>query len=47
MSHGRDTSPKPFAVCASFGTPDELLAAAKATRAAGYRDVEGKAPAPP
>ncbi|MBS1708506.1 MAG: DUF3341 domain-containing protein [Armatimonadetes bacterium] len=46
MSHGRDTSPKPFAVCASFDNPHDLVEAAKATRAAGYRDIEAYSPVP-
>ncbi len=46
MSHGRDTSPKPFAVVAEFGTADALLEAAKQTRAAGYRDMDAYSPIP-
>lgn len=46
MSHGRDTSPKPFAVCAEFDNPHDFLEAAKATKAAGYRDVEAYSPVP-
>jgi hypothetical protein len=46
MSHGRDTSPKPYGYVASFETPEALLAAAKKANAAGYRDVEAYSPIP-
>lgn len=46
MSHGRDTSPKPYGVVAAFKSPDELLAAAKKTNAAGYRSVDAYSPIP-
>jgi len=39
MSHGRDTSPKPYALVAEFDSPDQLLAAADKLNAEGYRDV--------
>jgi hypothetical protein len=46
MSHGRDTSPKPYGVVADFATPEELIAAAKAARAEGYSSMEGYSPMP-
>ncbi len=46
MSHGRDTSPKPFAVVAEFDSPATLLEATKAVKAAGYRDVDAYSPVP-
>lgn len=46
MSHGRDTSPKPYGVVAEFTSGDELLKAAQAARDAGYRDMEGYSPIP-
>lgn len=46
MSHGRDTSPKPYGVVCEFETPEELLAAAKEIRNAGYRDVDAYSPFP-
>lgn len=46
MSHGRDTSPKPFAVVAEFDSPDQLLHAAEKLNAEGYRDVEAYSPVP-
>lgn len=46
MSHGRDTSPKPYAVVAEFETPDQLLSAVERTKDAGYRDVEAYSPVP-
>lgn len=46
MSHGRDTSSKPYGVVCDFETPEELLEAAKAVREAGYRDVDAYSPLP-
>lgn len=46
MSHGRDTSPKPYGVVAEFETPEQLLEAAKAARTAGYRDMDAYSPFP-
>lgn len=46
MSHGRDTSPKPFGVVAEFLDGDSLLAAAKKTREAGYRAIDAYSPVP-
>lgn len=46
MSHGRDTSPKPYGVIAEFTGPADLLAAAKKTNSAGYRDVDAYSPIP-
>lgn len=46
MSHGRDTSPKPFGVVAEFKSAEDLLEAAKAVKARGYRDVEAYSPIP-
>ena len=46
MSHGRDTSPKPYGVVAEFANGEALLEAAKAAMAAGYRKMEGYSPLP-
>lgn len=46
MSHGRDTSPKPYAVVAEFSDSDQLLEAARKTREAGYRDMDAYTPLP-
>ena len=46
MSHGRDTSPKPYGVVAEFETADALLDAAKKVREAGYRDMDAYTPLP-
>lgn len=46
MSHGRDTSPKPYGVVAEFLDADALLTAAKKTREAGYRNVDAYSPVP-
>ena len=46
MSHGRDSSPKPFAVVAEFANSDELLRAVEKTKEAGYRDIEAYSPVP-
>lgn len=46
MSHGRDTSPKPWGYIASFSTPERLLAAAKKANAAGYRELDAYTPIP-
>ena len=46
MSHGRDTSPKPYGFTAEFRTPEALLAAATKANAAGYRDVDAYSPIP-
>ncbi|MCU0316879.1 MAG: DUF3341 domain-containing protein [Fimbriimonadaceae bacterium] len=46
MSHGRDTSPKPYGVVAEFETPEQLLEATKAARQAGYRDMDAYSPIP-
>ena len=46
MSHGRDTSPKPYAVVAEFGSPEALLLAVEQLNAEGYRDVEAYTPVP-
>ena len=35
-----------FGLMAEFETPDDLLAAAKATFAAGYRKIDGYSPLP-
>ncbi|MCA0360442.1 MAG: DUF3341 domain-containing protein [Armatimonadetes bacterium] len=46
MSHGRDNSSKPYGVVAEFETSEELIEAAKAARAAGYKDIDGYSPIP-
>lgn len=46
MSHGRDTSPKPYGFVASFESAEALLAAAKKANAAGYRSVDAYSPIP-
>lgn len=46
MSHGRDTSPKPYGVVAEFDTPEALLSAARKARDAGYRDIDAYSPMP-
>ena len=46
MSHGRDTTPKPFGVVAEFKSAEDLLEAAKAVKSRGYRDVEAYSPIP-
>lgn len=46
MSHGRDTRPKLYGIAAEFTSPDQLLAAAKAAKEKGYRDIEGYSPIP-
>lgn len=46
MSHGRDTSPKPYGVVAEYGTPEEILKAAKFMRDNGYRDMDAYSPIP-
>lgn len=46
MSHGRDTSPKPYGVVCEFETPEQLLNAADKVRQAGYRDVDAYSPFP-
>ncbi len=46
MGHGRDTSPKPFAVVAVFTNPEALLAGAKKAKAEGYNDIDAYSPIP-
>lgn len=46
MSHGRDTSPKPYGVVAEFDNPEALLDAAQKVRDAGYRDMDAYTPLP-
>lgn len=46
MSHGRDTSPKPYGVVAEFLSPEAALEAARKTRAAGYRKLDAYTPVP-
>lgn len=46
MSHGRDTSPKPFGVFAEFDNADALLEAAQKVKEAGYRDIDAYSPIP-
>lgn len=46
MSHGRDTSPKPYGVVATFSTPEEILGAAKKVNAQGYTHVDAYSPIP-
>lgn len=46
MAHGRDTSAKPYGVVAAFETPEELLAAAKSSKAAGYTNIDAYTPMP-
>ncbi|MEZ5163522.1 MAG: DUF3341 domain-containing protein [Fimbriimonadaceae bacterium] len=46
MSHGRDTTPKPYAVVAEFDSPEALLEAAKTVRSNGYRDMDAYSPMP-
>lgn len=46
MSHGRDTSPKPYGVVAEFLTPEQALEAARKTREAGYRKLDAFSPVP-
>ena len=46
MSHGRDTSPKPYGVAAEFDSPDALLKAAKDASDKGYTRMEGYSPLP-
>lgn len=46
MSHGRDSSPKPYGVVAEFKNPDDLVAAATAARDAGYSKMDGYSPVP-
>jgi hypothetical protein len=41
-----DHVPRLYGLVAEFNTPDEIVAAAKAARAAGYRKVEGYSPFP-
>lgn len=38
--------PKPYGVVAEFATPEEILAAAKAMKAKGYKDMESYSPIP-
>ena len=44
--HGRDTSPKPYGVVAAFLTPEQLLAAAKRSKQAGYNNMDAYSPIP-
>lgn len=46
MGHGRDVAPKRFGMVASFASPDDLLAAAKAAKAEGYSRIDGYSPIP-
>ncbi|MCG9894279.1 MAG: DUF3341 domain-containing protein, partial [Fimbriimonadaceae bacterium] len=46
MSHGRDTSPKPYGVVAEFNSPEELLKAARSAKDKGYSKMEGYSPIP-
>ena len=46
MSHGRDTTPKPYGYVAAFETPEQLLSAAKKANAAGYRRLDAYSPIP-
>lgn len=46
MGHGRDMAPKPYGIVAEFDSPQGLLDAAKAAKAAGYRDIDGYSPIP-
>lgn len=46
MSHGRDTSPKPYGMVAAFTNPEDLLSAAKKANAKGYTDVDAYSPMP-
>jgi hypothetical protein len=42
----RDTSPKLYGVMAQFDNPSQLVAAARAAYAAGYRQINGYSPFP-
>ncbi len=46
MSSGRDTSPKPFGVVASFANPELLLEATRRASEAGYRRMDAYTPIP-
>lgn len=46
MGHGRDTSPKPYAVVAEFRSPEELLKATQAARDEGYSHMDTYSPIP-
>jgi ActD protein len=48
MSHGHDdmSAPQTFAMVAEFGSAEELLTAAEATRLAGYKKVDAYTPFP-
>lgn len=46
MSHGRDTTPKPYGTVAAFRTPEELLEATQAARRAGYKEMDAYTPVP-
>lgn len=46
MSHGRDTTPKPYGIVAEFSSGDDLLTAAQAARDKGYKKMEGYSPIP-
>lgn len=46
MSHGRDTSPKPYGVIAEFDNGEDLLTATKFMRENGYREMDAYSPIP-
>jgi hypothetical protein len=46
MSHGHEEPVGPYAMVAEFESADALLAAADATREAGYKDVDAYTPFP-
>ncbi len=46
MSHGRDTSPKPYGIVAEFATGEDLLKATQKAYDEGYRKMEGYSPIP-
>ena len=46
MSHKEDNASKVFGIIAEFATTDDLIAAARKTREAGYKDFDAYSPIP-
>ena len=46
MSHGRDTSPKPYGIVGAWESGEELIEAASRAKALGFTKMEGYSPYP-